>query len=371
MKNPFRPSFGLNPHILAGRAGLLRSFSLAFSEGIGAPLRVSLLSGPRGTGKTVMLNHIESLAQEQGWIVLRAFPRQGMIDNLLDPTIANALVELDTTDNPLTRRISGVSVGGFSLNTEMVAASQSRKTLNTQLRALSHAVAKHGAGILISLDEVQSAQVDELAELATAIQDLIRDEHDIAFAAAGLPEGIYSLLDHPGTTFLRRAEHIQLGKLSSEDVKTSFAETITAAGREVTTEAVDEATRIIRGYPYLLQVVGSLAWAAASLENSTTVEVSHVNSIADDAQMRMETHVHQPALRKIPESQRDFLHAMAEVAVGETAHIKAIAQHLNTTTSALSTRRHALLESGIITAPKRGELGFTLPYLKEYLLRTH
>lgn len=62
---------------------------------------------------------------------------------------------------------------------------------------------------------------------------------------------------------------------------------------------------------------------------------------------------------------------MAEGADGQTAHIKDIAQRLNTTTSALSTRRHALLESGIITAPKRGELEFTLPYLTEYLLRTN
>ncbi|AKK04918.1 ATPase [Corynebacterium mustelae] len=370
MKNPFRPSFGLNPHILAGRAGLLRSFSLAFAEGIGAPLRASLLSGPRGTGKTVMLNHIEALAQEQGWIVLRAFPRNEMIANLIDPTIANALAALDTANKPATRRITGISAGGVSLNTEVVASPQPRKTLNTQLRALADMAAKHGAGILITLDEVQSAQVEELAELATAIQDLIRDEYDIAFAAAGLPEGIHVLLDHPGTTFLRRAEHIQLGKLSSDDVKTSFTETITAAGREVTEEASEEATKIIRGYPYLLQVVGSLSWAAASLEGSTTVELSHVVSIAADAQSRMETHVHQPALRSVTDSQRDFLHAMAEVADGETAHIKDIAQHFGVTSSALSTRRHALLESGIITAPKRGELEFSLPYLKEYLLRT-
>ncbi|MEJ6019220.1 ATP-binding protein [Corynebacterium sp. H113] len=370
MNNPFRPSFGLSPLVLAGRDDLVRGFQLAFAEGIGAPLRVSLLSGPRGTGKTVMLNEIEDIARSQGWLVLRASPRPGMIDNLVDPTIKDALESLDSQPAPPSRRVTGARVAGVSLSTEIVEKQESRKTLTTELRKLAEAVRTHGAGVLITLDEVQSAKLEELADLATAIQDLIRDEYDIALAAAGLPEGINALLQHEGTTFLRRAEHIELGAVSDDDVARTFSDTITSAGREVTDDAVADATRIIRGYPYLIQVVGSLSWAAATLDSNNVIGLQHVKSIESDVEQRMGSHVHQPALRPLSESQMDFLYAMARVAEDGTAQISDIADELDTTTTALSMRRRALLDAGVIVSPRRGELAFTLPFLREYLLRT-
>ena len=362
MRNPFRPSFGLSPLILAGREDLVRGFTLAFAEGVGAPLRVSLLSGARGTGKTVMLNEIEGIARSQGWIVLRANPRPGMVETLIDPTIKDALEAIDA---------------GIGITTAVVEKQASKKTLITELRALAEKLKPYGTGILITLDEVQSAQVEELADLATAIQDLIRDEYDIAFAAAGLPEGINTLLQHEGTTFLRRAEHIQLGPLRDSEVSQSFSETVESGGREVTADAVQAATSLVRGYAYLTQVVGSLSWAAATLADETTITENHVKSIAPDVAHRMATHVHQPALKPLPDAQIEFLRAMALVmdqagtqeAPANAVPISEIAAKLKSTTSALSMRRKDLLDSGIISSPRFGELSFALPFLKEYLLQ--
>jgi len=68
--NPFRPSFGVNPPLLVGRDAELVMFVDALESGAGAPGRATLYTGLRGVGKTVMLNEVEALAREHGWVVV-------------------------------------------------------------------------------------------------------------------------------------------------------------------------------------------------------------------------------------------------------------------------------------------------------------
>lgn len=51
--NPFTPSFGKVPPILAGRKILIGEFEQAFSLNPNDPNLCSLFSGPRGVGKTI------------------------------------------------------------------------------------------------------------------------------------------------------------------------------------------------------------------------------------------------------------------------------------------------------------------------------
>ena len=68
-RNPFRPTFGVSPHVLAGRDRLLADFELALAEGPGSPYRAILVSGARGIGKTVLLNELEDVARGLGWVI--------------------------------------------------------------------------------------------------------------------------------------------------------------------------------------------------------------------------------------------------------------------------------------------------------------
>ena len=60
-RNQFRPSFGMSPLYLAGRDEWIRSFHLGLFEP-NNPIRASLVWGPRGIGKTVLLNEFEDIA---------------------------------------------------------------------------------------------------------------------------------------------------------------------------------------------------------------------------------------------------------------------------------------------------------------------
>lgn len=62
-QNPFTPSFGEIPLFLAGREQLMGVFEEAFKAEERRPELTTLLSGPRGMGKTTVLS---VLSQEVG-----------------------------------------------------------------------------------------------------------------------------------------------------------------------------------------------------------------------------------------------------------------------------------------------------------------
>src|SRR2546427_11207867 len=68
--NPFRPGMGLDPPYLADRTAQLARFDQYLS---GFPIfpRNVRLTGLRGVGKTVLLQHYAALAEDRGWVVVR------------------------------------------------------------------------------------------------------------------------------------------------------------------------------------------------------------------------------------------------------------------------------------------------------------
>src|SRR5690625_7245530 len=78
----------------------------------------------------------------------------------------------------------------------------------------------------------------------------------LAFAGAGLSTPIEELLDHPGATFLRRAEHHTIGPVSRSDVRTALAQTIADGDREIDVHALDRAADAAAGHPFMIQLGG-------------------------------------------------------------------------------------------------------------------
>ncbi len=68
--NPFKPTVGMAPPILMGREAVLEDFSDGLLEGPGSPGRLMRITGPRGSGKTVLLTELGELAAARGWRVI-------------------------------------------------------------------------------------------------------------------------------------------------------------------------------------------------------------------------------------------------------------------------------------------------------------
>ena len=65
LHNPFSPGAGSRPPELAGREDILTAAKIAVERTkLGKSARSQILLGLRGTGKTVLLNEIESYAEQ-------------------------------------------------------------------------------------------------------------------------------------------------------------------------------------------------------------------------------------------------------------------------------------------------------------------
>ncbi|PLA13020.1 ATP-binding protein [Corynebacterium riegelii] len=363
MHNPFRPTFGASPRVWAGRDAVLQDFGRALQGGPGNPDRSLLISGSRGIGKTVLLTELEDIAIQQGWVVLRASARENMQQVLVESTIPEAIARLEERPK---RQLTGFSVAGIGSVSTHITDSEPAQRLVTQLRRLIDLL--HDTGVLITIDEVQDVDPDDLTQIAIAYQDLVRDDLPVAVAMAGLTRGINQLLDLPGATFLRRARHYELGPLTLEDARRAFEETSQEGG--IVFAAADQAAELSQGYPYLVQLLGFLAWERAVEDSLSTIDANVITLATPDAVERLGLQVHQPALRDVPPKQLEFLQTMAlleEQAGTPEVPVAHVAELMGTTTTSVSDTRQKLIDRDLITPAGWGLVEFAQPYLGQYL----
>lgn len=115
-RNPFTPTVGKTPVVLAGRDEFLRDFDAAIQDGPGSHERISIITGPRGVGKTVLLNEFEAVAKSHAWHVISETTTRSFNDRIRDRAF-NLVQEL--SDEPK-RRLSGIKLPHLGFDTESI-----------------------------------------------------------------------------------------------------------------------------------------------------------------------------------------------------------------------------------------------------------
>lgn len=360
-RNPFRPSFGITPTVVVGRELVTMNVGFALREGPGSPYRFTLVSGARGSGKTVLLNLLEAEARTQGWTVLRVTSATDMVDNLVATDLPTLLGTV--TGKKARRSVTGGSLAGLgSVTTERTDLYPAQTSLRALLRTLVTALDARDGGLFITVDEIHAARPADLHRLTDSIQDLVRDDLPVAMSVAGLPYEIAALLDHPGTTFLRRAYPVQLGTLRNTEVSDALATTAADSGRPFTPDALTAATGHCHGYAYLIQLLDSVSWTLATGPAITTDDVTAALPLT---RQRMGLQVHAPSLRELPEREREYLTLTATL--GTPARTGTVADAMGIPHNQASTYRRRLIDRGLLTPAGHGLVDITVPYLADYL----
>lgn len=362
--SPFRPSFGTSPPLVAGRDPIVSEVADALDAGPGAAGRASLFTGNRGIGKTVMLNEVEALARERGWLVVSETATRGLLQRITTEALPGLADRLRQAPRDRTR-IAGITLpaglGAIDLD---LPEPRSPGGLRPQVDLLTDVLADHGTGILFTLDEVHAhvAQQD-VEQLCATVQHAFREERPVAFAAAGLPAAVQDLLAADVSTFLRRARRFVLTPLSPVFAEEALRVPIESAGRRIDTQALRLAADATHGYPYLTQVVGDQIWRRDPESPDITRE--HVAAGVAAAIREFGTMVHEPALNDLSEMDRAFVKAMAEdadeSATGDVAH------RLGRSQAYISQYRTRLIVAGIIEPSRHGYVRFTIPYLRDFV----
>jgi hypothetical protein len=361
--NPFKPSFGVSPPVLVGRDGLIEEFVEGLEDGPGAAARATIYTGARGSGTTVMLNAVEDRARELGWLVVSETASPGFVDRIARQELPRLLESFDP--KAVRRRVTGITgplgSGGVAWSTTERHAPEA--TLRSQVELITDLLAENETGLLITLDEIHHNQIGELRQLATTVQHAFRDERQLAFVGAGLASAITDVVNDEVLTFLRRAERHALGSVAGADVARAIRTPVEESGRTVAEDVLDVMVKGTRGYPFLIQLVGSQVWRLHKSEREISMESAREG--ISDALRRLGRLVYEPALADASDIDKSFLLAMAKD--DGPSRMKDIQQRLEIDANFASQYRLRLIASELIESTGHGYVDFALPYLRDYL----
>ena len=368
--NPFSPSFGISPPVLAGRRDILNGFDTVF-DSIRSPSYATLLWGLRGTGKTVLLNAIEDRAKAQGWATLSAVAakRSGLVEQVAAKATRQLRVLRDEHGLAPRRVVTGASIMGVGIQTERALGQDqtppSPLDLEVEMAALADFLAERGAGLLVTIDELHVSNVDEIREFGNVFQLVSRRaERPVAFMGAALPELEDRLLSGDASTFLQRCRRHEIGNLRPSDTATALRRPIEQAGGRIDDDALRVAVDASRGQPYLVQLIGSYAWDDSD-DPIRGVTATDVARAVADASLQFGHHVHGPVWHKLSDLDKRFLIAMlADVA---TSTVADIGRRWGHGSRSLSTYRKRLLAAGLIASVGRGRVAFADTTVRPYV----
>lgn len=267
LRNPFTPTFGASPLVVGDRDRLVARIRSALETGPRHPAYTTLATGERGMGKTVLLNEIEDMAHRQGWRVLDATATDGgFIDELIEGGL-----ELLEALRPDDDRMTGVHLQVFGVGGGMDRVRSGRRDAsvrNAAFRAILKELASHfsatGTGLLITVDELHSADIAETRRFGAAIQKITRRaQQPVAFVGAGLPGLLTDLMRGDTATFLQRCHRMEVGPLDISVTKEVLADTFRLGGSHIAGDALHAAATASDGHPYMTQLIGFEIWNAA------------------------------------------------------------------------------------------------------------
>lgn len=357
--NPFTPTFGKIPAVLAGRDLLIHDMEAALASGGNDPNSCSLFSGPRGVGKTVLLSYLASRASSSGWIAANVTARPGMLEDVIERATEAA--------NEFVEKPGGVCLHSVGVPALFSASWEYRDPSSgnwrTRMNRLLDTLAGHDIGLLFTIDEIDPS-LDELIDFAATYQHFVRENRKVALFMAGLPANISTLLSDKSVSFLRRAAQHQLIRIADHDVRNAFKETVEEAGKSIEGPALDKAADAINGFAYMMQLVGFRTWAVAG--DSPTITVSDVECGAELAEQDFVNGVVKKTCQELSDGDIAFLEAMLPDE-GEPSAIADVATRMGKSPNYARVYRTRLLEQGVIAAPRRGYVRFDMPLLREFL----
>ncbi|MCP4967995.1 MAG: ATP-binding protein [bacterium] len=362
-RNPFSPTFGASPPVLAGRDEILEDVDDALETGPTHPDYTTLFIGVRGAGKTVMLNAVEDLARQRGWLAISDNASPTGFVGRLTTSVARLLEEHGKPDQD--RRIKGVTAAGFGVEFELDPNSDPAQGFRELLTELGRVLDQLGTGLIITIDELQSGDLDEIRQFGAVLQHVTRREQlPVAFAGAALAQIEETLLSDDVATFLQRCSRYDIDRLDPQATAFAIAGPIQQRGGTIEDQALSTAVEATSGYAFMVQLVGFHSWKAAP-DPTAVVTADDVATGIAEAERRIGRLVLAPTWRSLSDVDRRFLIAMARD--DGPSRITTIAERLEVDNGYAGVYRHRLIKAGMIIAAGKGRIDFAQHSTRQWL----
>ena len=245
MQNPFTLTFGKSPLEPVERPLQTMEIVDTFTAET-VNQQMFIITGVRGSGKTVMMTEIaRRLREREDWVVIELNPAtdllQGMLAKLNSNKVCAAIIKSAKID---------LSFFGFGVAIEGVPPLTDTETaIITILEKLK----KQDKRLLITIDEVTNN--DYMKVFAGSFQIFVRQDLPVFLLATGLYENIDELQNEKNLTFLFRAPKIQLKPLNQQAVVNKYKNIF-----QIDQDVAKQMAELTRGYPFAFQVLGYLTW---------------------------------------------------------------------------------------------------------------
>ena len=382
IRNPYSPGAGTPPPYLAGREDVLDAFRTVLGRAqIGNAVQPPVLSGLRGVGKTVLLLRWRELALEAGWAAAHIEARAGT--DLRAP-LGDAVIDLTRQNSRRFRnqeraqrlqriatsflRATGASLTrgavAFDVQPEPgVADSGSLETDLTELLVeLGEAARDEGCGAVILIDELQDAGVDALVALVGACHRVNQLRLPVLIAGAGLPT-VGRVLSEAKSYAERLFDVRAIGRLDDDAQRAAIREPAAALGVEFEAAALSRLGELAGGYPFFIQTHAKFAWDVAV---ESPISLADVAVAEPRAGAQLEQSFFGPRYERATPAERRYMHALASLGDGPVSTPDAAAV-LRRRPSDVSVQRDGLIAKGLVYAPDRGLIDFTVPHMAAYL----
>lgn len=377
--NPYAPGAGTRPPALTGRDKEIEAYEVLIDrlrDGVAG--QSMIITGLRGTGKTVLLNAFEDITVDRGWLaVQREFDEQTSLPTVVARAAQRILVDLKPSRRVAEKiRSSFAGLGTFSLKDptgwELSYTPPSRATPDALgedfvdlLLALGQAAAEKHRGVAFLFDEVQFVPTGEFGAFVVGLHRLNQKALPVTCIATGLPS-LPALAGEAKSYAERLFEFPRIDRLSEPDATAALREPAQSQSVIFEEDALSYVYRQTEGYPYFLQQYGKFAWDVASDGRITRQDAQRGGR---EAQERLDEGFFLVRYERATIAQRRFLHAMARCE-GPPYHITDIAHALGKThPRSISMKRNALIKKGLIFAPRHGTVDYTVPRFADYLHR--
>ncbi len=354
--NPFDVRPGAVPPAFGGREAILAELSTGRSRiRAGRPGPILVVEALRGYGKTALLSHaIDNDPTED------RIPIVGVKRDIAVGDATNLAAALDRATTQIGRgdrlgRVTGVKVGPVEV-TRTPGREDSRDDIAELAATLAQTAADHGQPVVLAIDEAHEQPAVSIAILR-GLQWV--DQAPVACYLAGLP-GTRDRLANV-ITWAERIPVTTLSLLTRDEVGDALVVPFNTHDVDVTPDAIDHVATASGGYPYFVALWGHHLWGHTPTD---TIDAGAVDAAASHVRNTAQS-LYQGRWQRLTPTQRTYARALAQL--GGAASSSDIASAIDRDITTASPLRAELIARGVIHAPRRGQVVFTIPGLSDWI----
>ena len=337
--NPFNITFGEEPASLISR-NLEFNEIIDLFESESPESKIKIITGPRGSGKTVLLSKIKAYFDaKEDWITADLTQYSNMLEQLAGKIYEDGKIKKLFLKKEFSFSFKGI---GFSIHGD-----EPISNIESLLDRIFTYLSKKNVKVLITVDDVSSN--DNLKQFVQTYQGFLRSKYPAYLLMTGLFENVSDLQNAKNLTFLLRAPKIRLSKLNTRAIALSYQYYLKMGEKESI-----ELAKATKGYAYAFQLMGN------TLYKSKDKKLGKQEIDAID--LELENNVYGKIWETMSPTDKAFAFVMLN-----HQKVSEIIDEMKINNAKFQVYRKRLVNIGVADDSIRGQLSFNLPRFAEFV----